>query len=218
MLRHAVAADAREQQRLVVGSRKHRHRADGVGHPPAAHHPLGDVRDLLQVRLGPGGDVAVDDLLGRPAAEGADDPPAQVVGPVAVAVGVGRLERHAERPAAGDDRDLPHRVGPGMSMPEQGVAGLVVGGPLALLGRQHDAARRPEHDLLERVGEVGLLHPLVVAAGGDEGGLVDEVLQVGADHARASTGASPSMSTSSARGTLRRWTSRIPRGRRGRAG
>ena len=90
--------------------------------------------DLLEVGLGAGGHVAVDDLLGRAAAERADDPAAQVVRVVAVAVGLRALERDAERLAARDDRDLAHRVGAGLEHAEQRVAGLVVGGALALLG------------------------------------------------------------------------------------
>ena len=42
---------------------------------------------------------------------------------------------------------------------------------------------RTEHDLLERVGEIGHLHLLVAPAGREQGGLVGEVRQVGAHHA-----------------------------------
>ena len=91
------------------------------------------LRDLLEVGLGAGGDVAVDDLLGRAAAQRADDPAAQVLGVVAVAVGLGALEGDAQRPAARHDRDLAHRVGARLEHAEHGVAGLVVGGALALL-------------------------------------------------------------------------------------
>ena len=61
---------------------------------------------------------------------------------------------------------------------------LVVRRTSLLLGRDHDLAGGTEHDPLDRVGEVDALDRLVVTTGGQQRGLVDEVLQLGADHAR----------------------------------
>ena len=44
-------------------------RADDVAHPPARDHAARDVRELLEVGLGAGRRLAVDDALGRAAAE-----------------------------------------------------------------------------------------------------------------------------------------------------
>ena len=140
---------------LLAGRREHRHEADDVGHAPAPDHLARDARDLLEVGLGAGRDVAVDELLGRAPAERADDPALEVARVVAVAVGRRRLERHAERAPARDDRDLADRVGARLEHAEHGVAGLVVGGALALLVRQRDPPLGAEDDALERVGEVG---------------------------------------------------------------
>ena len=91
------------------------------------------------------------------------------------------------------------------------MARLVVGGPSLLLGRDHDRAGGAEDDPLERVGEVGALDLLVVTPGRQQRGLVDEVLELGADHARTSTDATWSSDTESASGTSRVCTSRMRR-------
>src|SRR4030095_3407432 len=66
--------------------------------------------------------------------------------------------------------------------------GLVVGGAPALAGRQQDPPFAAEHDLLQGVGEVGLVDRAVVASGSGQGGLVDQVGQFGPDHARGGRG------------------------------
>jgi hypothetical protein len=63
------------------------------------------------------------------------------------------------------------------------VTALVVRGALPLLRREHDPPLGAEHHLLEGLGEVVLLHPVVVVPGGDDRRLVDEVREVGAHHA-----------------------------------
>src|SRR5690606_39639302 len=73
-------------------------RADLLRHAPAAHHAPGDHGDLFEVALGAGGDDAVDDVLGRHAAERPGDAAAQVALVVGVAVGLGCGEGDAERP------------------------------------------------------------------------------------------------------------------------
>ena len=73
---------------------------------------------------------------------------------------------------------------PGREHADERVAGLVVGDAAAVLLGEHDAARGAEHDLLQRLGEVRVLDLLVVAARGEQRGLVGEVGEVGADHAR----------------------------------
>src|SRR4051794_25858637 len=83
-----------------AGAGEDAHEADAVRHAPAPDHLARDVRDLLEVGLRAGRDVAVDDLLRRAPAERADDPAAQVALVVAVAVALGRLERDAQRPPA----------------------------------------------------------------------------------------------------------------------
>ena len=54
--------------------------------------------------------------------------------PVAESIGLRRREGHAERDSPRDDRDLPHRVGAFGEHADDRVAGLVVGGALAVAG------------------------------------------------------------------------------------
>jgi hypothetical protein len=64
------------------------------------------------------------------------------------------------------------------------VAALVIRGAALVRRRHHQLALGAEHDLLERVGEVGSLDCFVTAACGEQGRLVDEVRKVGTDHPR----------------------------------
>src|SRR6185437_8650092 len=61
-------------------------------------------------------------------------------------------------------------------------------GALAVGGGEDDPPGRAQQDLLQRVGEVGEGDGVVAATGGQQGGLVGEVGQVGADHARRGRG------------------------------
>ena len=72
---------------------------------------------------------------------------------------------------------------------DEGVAGLVVGDALLFVG-VHDAALALQADgaALDRLVELGHGHRLLAGAGGHQGGLVDEVGQVGADRPRRQGG------------------------------
>src|SRR6476469_2230486 len=72
LLRRA-AAGPREEDGVVAGAGEDAHEANAVRHAPAPDHLARDVRDLLEVGLRAGRDVAVDDLLRRAPAERADD-------------------------------------------------------------------------------------------------------------------------------------------------
>ncbi len=111
----------------------------------------GDLGEVLDVGLGAGGDVVEHDLLGRAAAERDLDLGQQVAHLEVEAVGVGGREGHAEGLAAGDDRDLAHRIGARGEHADDRVAGLVVGGAAAIVLGEHHLALGAEHDPLERV-------------------------------------------------------------------
>ena len=163
-------------------------RADRVAHAPTSDHLAGDLGQLLDVRLGAGCRVAVDEPFGDAAAEGDLDLRLQVALVVAEAVDRRGGEGDAERHPARDDRDLTDRVGARREHPDDRVAGLVVGGALTIGGAEHDLPFGAEHDLLQRVGEVGHLHIRVFSARGEQGGFVGEVGEVGADHAGGGRG------------------------------
>ena len=72
---------------------------------------------------------------------------------------------------------------------QQGVAALVVGGGPPLLGRHDEALPLgAEDDAIAGVLEVDAFDLLGAATHGDERGLVDEVGEVGAGHARCGPG------------------------------
>ncbi len=81
-----------------------------------------------------------------------------------------------------------HRVGARREHPYERVAGLVVGGALAVGGGEQDAAWGAEHQLLQRVGEVAHLDLVVFAPRSQQRRLVGEVREVGADHAGGARG------------------------------
>ena len=90
-----------------------------------------------------------------------------------------------KRAAARDDRRLVDRVGRGLVERDDGVARLVIGGhPLLVLGHDHGLALGAHHHLV--LGLLELLHrdQALAAAGGEQGGFVDEVGEVGAGEAR----------------------------------
>jgi hypothetical protein len=87
------------------------------------------------------------------------------------------------------DRHLVHRVGVLEHVGQHGVAALVVGDPLLLGVREHHAlAALAEQDAV--AGRLEVLHGDVEAAAahGVQGGLVDQVGQVGAAHAGCAAG------------------------------
>ena len=78
-----------------------------------------------------------------------------------------------------------HRVGLGKSAGDQGVAGLVIGDALLLLAAEQALALlRAGDQALDPLLELGEADVRLAAAGRQQGRLVDEIGQVGADEAR----------------------------------
>ena len=99
------------------------------------------------------------------------------------AVFFGEQLRDAQRTAAGDDRDLVHAVDARHQPGQQGVARLVVGRHRLLLAREHFLAFRAHQHLVAGVFEVGHVDAVLVVPAGPQGGLVDQVADVGAGQA-----------------------------------
>ena len=156
--------------------------------PQRPDHLPRDRGHLLDVGLRARADAVVDQLLGDASAQRHAQAGLEIRLVVVEAIRVGGRERHAERHAARDDRDLAHGVGVRAEHADQRVPRLVVGGALAVVLRHHHAPLDAQHDLLDGVGEVGHLDRLVAAARGQQRGLVDEVREVGADHSRRGRG------------------------------
>ena len=87
-------------------------------------------------------------------------------------------------PPARDDRDLAHRIRAVGEHAHDRVTALVVGGAAPVFRRHHDLPLGAEDDPLERVGEIGLVHLVMVTARGEQRRLVHEVREIGSDHSR----------------------------------
>ena len=104
------------------------------------------------------------------------------------AVFLGQQLRHAQRPAAGNDRHLVHAIGAGHQPGQQGVARLVIGGHPLFLAGEHFFALRAHQHLVAGVFEVVHVDLVFALARGPQGGLVDQVANVGAGQADGAAG------------------------------
>src|SRR5215510_4140254 len=151
-----------------------------VGHAPLADHSARHRRGLLEIVAGPGRELVQHDLLRGPAAQQDRDLVDEVFPRVVVLVVEGQLLGEPEGPAARDDRDLVYGIGAGQEVGDQRVARLVIGDrPLLGVTDDYRSALDPHQDLVLGVLEVRHLDGLLVLSRGEEGGLVDEVREVG---------------------------------------
>ena len=168
------------------------HGADLLAHAVGGHHLSGDGAGPLDVVAGAGGDVPQAQLLRRPAPQQRHDlvlhVPSGEVGAVLLRQGDG----HAAGLSPGDDADLAHRVVIRQGVHHHGVPRLVVGRQLPLvLGDDPAPLLRSGDDLDLRRFQV--LHgdePLVLS-GGQQGRLVDQILQICAGKAGGAPGQLP---------------------------
>ena len=184
-------------------------RGDRRAHRVLVDHRARDLGHAVQVVGRAGRDRAEDDLLGDAPAEQHRHVVDQLLARLQVAVLLGQVERVAQRPAAGDDRDLVHAVDAGQQLGAQRVAGLVPGDDAALVLVERAARLHAGDHALERAVEVGLQDLAPARARGEDRRLVADVRQVGAGQARRSGGRAVARSTPSPSGLLRVWTLRI---------
>src|SRR4051794_9750604 len=164
-------------------------RAEPLTHAEAHDHLLGRRRDLLEVVGGAGRDLAEDDLLRGAAAEGHGHRVVEL-GARGEELVLGRhRDRVAQRLAARDDRDLVDRIGVLEVVADQRVAHLVVRGDQALL-LAHDPGLllRAGDDAHDALFELDLADLALAVARRQQGGLVDQVGQVGAGEPGRLTG------------------------------
>ena len=171
--------------------------ADLGTHAPLLDHALGDVGNLLEIVGGTGGNsvLTVDDLLGETSAEGDGKLRLEVLTAVHARLETGLLGGEEGKSTgtvgAGDDGDLLDLIVVGDERTDDGVAGLVVGDELVLAGGEGGGTTlllQADHDAVD--GTVDLLPAdggLAVAGGGN-GGLVHEVLELRAGEAGSTTG------------------------------
>src|SRR6266849_3166790 len=161
------------------------HGPELLAHAPLAHHLARQLGGALDVVARPGRHAAERELLRRPPAE--ED--GQLAEEVVLRVGVPVVERHLlrqpERHTARDDGHLVDRIGVRDELRHQGVARLVVGDdPPFLDADDHRAPLGAHHHLVLGDLEVAHRDPVLVLARGEQGRLVDQVLEVGAREAR----------------------------------
>ena len=174
-------ATRRVGERVVVGG--HLARGDSGPHPVVDDHRAADAVHLREVVGGPCRDRTEDGGLGRAAAEQHDEIVAQLVLRLQVAVLVGEVERVAERPAAGNDRDLVDLLDRGQQLRAERVARLVEGDDALLVLVHRPARLHPGDDALECIVEVGGEDDVAARAAGEDRGLVADVREVGAGQA-----------------------------------
>ncbi len=161
------------------------HGPELFAHAPFAHHLAGQLGVADEVVAGTGGEVAVDEELGGTAAHAHGEGVLDDVARVDVTLLEGQLLGHAQRQSRRQDGDLVDGVGVLEHVGEHGVAALVEGDALFLGLRQHQALASLSHEHAVAGGFEVLLVDLVrTAPNGVEGGLVHQVGQIGAAHAR----------------------------------
>src|SRR5690606_4074085 len=171
-------AAAKEDLALVFGIYD---RTQGVGHAVAGDDVARDGGGALEVVGCAGRHLVHEDFFGDAATEQYGDGVEQTLFVHAVAVAFGQLHGDHQRPAARDDGDLVDRVGLGQQTRHEGMAGLVVGRVAALFFGHDDGAALGAHDdLVFGLFEVAHVDRAAIAARGKQGGLVDQVGQVGA--------------------------------------
>ncbi len=140
---------------------------------------------FLEVVARAGRDVAELDLFCKPSAERHRDLREQLFLRAAVAIVFRKRPRDAHRHPARNDRHLVHRIRFLGHPADDGVPRLVVGSDFLFFLRHHDRlALRADHDAVDRLVAVVHLDDVLVAARGEQRGLVQQVLEIGAREAR----------------------------------
>ena len=163
--------------------------ADSFAHAVLGDHGPRHLRGLLDVVLGAGGGVVEDHFLRGPAAHHVGHLVQQLAAGVRVLVVVGHHHRVAERAAARQDRDLLDGIVAGHRGRHEGVPALVVGGDEAFtVVHQAGAFLRSRDHPVDGLVELRLPDLVQVQARGQEGGLVQDVGQVGAGETGGAAG------------------------------
>ena len=149
------------------------------------HHGTSHLGGLLDVVGGTGRRVVEDELLGCPSAHHVGHGVEQLTTSLGVLVGIGHDHRVAQGTSARQDGDLLHRIGTRHRGSDQGVPALVVGGDETFV-LVHDPRLllRTGDDAIDGLVELGIADHRQVLPGGEQGGLVEHIGQIGTRHSR----------------------------------
>src|SRR5579859_953760 len=162
-----------------------RNRANLAAHAILCHHLAREAGGALDVVRGAGGDFAEDDQFGHMPAQREGQKILKLRLAVEVAIFHWQQAGIAAHRATRHDRNLMHRVAVGQSARHQRVPNLVVGGD-RLFALADDAALAlwPGNDAINGLFHLAHTDGALAAAGSQNGGLVEQVLKVGAGEAR----------------------------------
>ena len=151
-------------------------------HPPLRDHDRREAVRLVEVVAGAAGHLVEQQLLGRSPAHQRHEPGAQVGFGRKVVVLL-RADRDAECVAVGEQADLLDLALVAMDAAADRVADLVGRDDRTLTLVHRPAAGRADRDLQPARVDVGRSDRHGAASGGDDGGLVEQVAQLGAGEA-----------------------------------
>ena len=177
------ARKARGAAEIGILSGRELHHSDLVAHAPAGDHVARELGRLLDIVLGAGRARAVHHFFRRTPAEHSCDARAQIGLGVVIAIGLGSLIRDAQRHPARHDGHPVDRVRARNHESQYGVAAFMIRDAPAVLVAQEDGPLGAEHDFLQGIHEVLLMHRLLIASRGEQSRFVHEILQVGAGEA-----------------------------------
>src|SRR5690625_4701223 len=107
----AVRLDAIHATQIWVSTFRQLYHAQLVTHTPARNHLPGDAGSLFNIIFRSAGFGSVDNLLGRPSAQNANNPGPEVIFGIVVAVTFGPLVGYPQSLPAGYDGYSVYRVG-----------------------------------------------------------------------------------------------------------
>ena len=165
-----------------------RHGTESLAHSVLGHHSARPTRRLLEIVAGAGRKMMKDDVLRRSPAHCVANHCVDLLLSVVESILFGQRLRQTQRHATRNDRHLVNGIRVfGREHRHEGMARLVEGRhAFVLVTHDHAVPRGPHKNLVLRVLEILVSHARRVAPRREQCGLVDEVLEIRAHHARCS--------------------------------
>ena len=160
------------------------HRAQRVGHAVTRHHVARHLRRPLEVVRSTGGHLIHEQLFGDTPTEQHGDTAQQIDAVIGITIFFRQLHGQPQRPTTRDDSDLMHRIGFRHQLGHHRMARLVIRRIAFLFVVHHHAAALGAHqDLVLGFLEVFHIDQAFAGPRGKQGGLIDQIGQIGTGHA-----------------------------------